>query len=326
MTPDTQRRLLFDMMRIRSVEEAIAERYAEQDMRCPVHLSIGQEAVAVGVCDSLDRSDHVMSTHRGHAHYLAKGGGLGRMLAEIFGKATGCCSGKGGSMHIIDVSVGMLGCTPIVGGSLPVAVGVAFNTWMQGRDRVTTAFFGEGTTEEGVFSESLNFAALKKLPVVFVCENNLYSVYSPLSVRQPNERSRVEIARAHGVAVASGDGNDVQAVRVLAQEAVHRARHGGGATYLEFDTYRWREHCGPNFDNHIGYRPESEFDEWREKCPINTYRRRLLETEVVSAVELDRVAAERDREIAEAFSFAKAGPLPTADQMSLDVYQGGLSG
>jgi pyruvate dehydrogenase E1 component alpha subunit len=320
MTPDIQRRLLFDMMRIRAIEEAIAARYGEQEMRCPVHLSIGQEGVAVGTCAALARSDYVMSTHRSHAHYLAKGGSLERMLAEIYGRATGCCGGKGGSMHIIDLGVGMLGCTPIVGGSLPVAVGTAFGNVLRGEPRVTVAFFGEGATEQGVFAESLNFAALKRLPVVFVCENNLYSVYSPMDVRQPETRDRVAIARAHGVAADGGDGNDVERVYGLVGEAVARAREGGGATFLEFSTYRWREHCGPNFDNDIGYRTEDEFGEWRRRCPIERYQARMLDANIVTPGDLARVMDGVQQEIAQAFAFAKASPFPDPETAGRDVY------
>jgi len=315
-----RRRLLFSMLRIRMVEEAIAEKYHEQQMRCPVHLSIGQEAVAVGVCAALERRDYIISTHRAHAHYLAKGGNLSAMIAEIYGKETGCSSGKGGSMHLIDLASNMMGSTPIVGGSLPVAVGLAFGAELQGQDRVTAVFFGDATTEEGVFCESLNFAALKKLPVIFICENNLYSVYSPLSVRQPPGRDRVALAQAHGMAAAEGDGNDVEAVLSLTQEAVVRARRKEGPTYLEFATYRWREHCGPNYDNDIGYRTEAEFQTWRKRCPIERYQTPLLGDKTVSKKELSGMTVKISREISAAFAFARSSPLPVPDGMVDEVY------
>ncbi len=313
-------RLLFDMLRIRMIEEAIADRYADQEMRCPVHLSIGQEAVAVGACAALDARDYVMSTHRSHAHYLAKGGSLKAMLAELYGKATGCASGVGGSMHLIDLSVSMLGSSPIVSSSVALAVGAAFGAWLQAEDRVTVAFFGEAATEEGAFFESLNFAALKQLPVVFVCENNLYSVYSPLSVRQPPKRDRVALAQAHGIAAASGYGNDVEMVYSLTQEAVQRARRALGPTYLEFDTYRWREHCGPNYDNHIGYRTEAEFLEWRARCPVERYRSGLLREGVLAEQEIATLAESIQCEVNEAFAYAKSSPFPTRDRLLLSVY------
>lgn len=308
------------MLRIRMVEEAIADRYSEQEMRCPVHLSIGQEAIAVGVCSALQRDDYMMSSHRAHAHYLAKGGDLKAMIAEIHGKATGCSSGKGGSMHLVDLSVGMLGSTPIVGSSLPVAVGTAFASWFRGEKRITVAFIGEGATEEGVFSECLNFAALQQLPIIFICENNLYSVYSPLQVRQAKQRSRVAMAQSYGIFGAYGDGNDVEQVLKLADGAVARARQGDGPSFLEFATYRWREHCGPNFDNHIGYRTEEEFEGWKKRCPIESYQRHLMTEGIMDQNEIRRMREEIKAEIEEAFSFAKASPFPHEDQLAVGVY------
>ncbi|HET6882539.1 MAG TPA: thiamine pyrophosphate-dependent dehydrogenase E1 component subunit alpha, partial [Pirellulales bacterium] len=207
---ELSRRLLRSMLRIRLIEEGIARTYADQQMRCPVHLCTGQEAVAAGVCAALDDSAQVMSTHRAHGHYLAKGGNLRAMLAEMYGKATGCAGGYGGSMHLIDLSAGFLGAAPIVGSTIPIAVGVAFGSSLRGENRVVVAFFGEGATEEGAFHEAMNFAALKRLPVLFVCENNLYSVYSPLGVRQPAARSVWQTAAGHGIESRHGDGNDVE--------------------------------------------------------------------------------------------------------------------
>src|SRR3989338_9607744 len=176
------------LLLIRQTEEKIAEKYQEREMRCPVHLSIGQEAVAVGVCDNLKKEDIVYSNHRCHAHYLAKGGNLNRMIAEIYGKETGCAKGRGGSMHLIDLAAGFGGATPIVGNSVPIAVGAAFSNKLKGDKNIAVVFLGDGSTEEGVFHESLNFAILKKLPVLFVCENNLFSVYTNLSERQPKRQ------------------------------------------------------------------------------------------------------------------------------------------
>ncbi len=249
-------RLYREMLRIRLIEERIVTLYADQEMRCPVHLCIGQEGIAVGACAALDPRDYVFSGHRSHGHYLAKGGNLNAMMAEIYGKATGCAGGKGGSMHLIDLDAGFMGSTPIVGSTIPIAVGAAFGSVMQNDDRVTMVFFGDGAVETGVFHESLNFAALKKLPVIFVCENNLYSVYSPLEVRQPAGRRILNLALAQGIESIEGDGNNVELVHELCSRAVGKARKGGGPTFFEFATYRWREHCGPEYDNHIGYRSE----------------------------------------------------------------------
>jgi pyruvate dehydrogenase E1 component alpha subunit len=314
------RHLYREMLRVRMVEEAIAGHYSEQEMRCPVHLCIGQEAVAVGVCAHLTAEDYVLSGHRSHGHYLAKGGDLQAMMAELYGKATGCSAGKGGSMHLVDLPAGFLGAAPIVASTIPIAVGAAFGTVLRGEQRVTAIFFGEGATEEGVFHESVNFAALKRLPVVFVCENNLYSVYSPLSVRQPPGREVFGLAVGHGIDSFQSDGNDVVAVAKLAERAVRKARAGGGPTFLEFRTYRWREHCGPNYDNDIGYRTEAEFEEWKRRCPIDRLRRRLLADGLANEQELAEMARRIENEIDVAIRHAKSSPLPDAELLLENVY------
>jgi len=267
-TPPNPATLYRRMLRIRSIEERIAAEYSKQEIRCPVHLSVGQEAVAVGTCSALAPTDEIMSGHRSHAHYLAKGGSLHRMLAEMLGKTEGCTHGLGGSMHLIDKSCGFRGAVPIVGSTIPIATGLAFQHQLDRDGRIVAVFFGDGATEEGGFHESLNFAALKRLPIVYVCENNLYSVYSPLAVRQPANRSQLGLATAHGLAAEAADGNDVVAVAAAMQRAVERARSGAGPSFLEFSTYRWREHCGPNFDNHLGYRTEAEYAAWKDQCPL----------------------------------------------------------
>ncbi len=320
MKPATLKDLYRGMLRIRMVEERIAAEYPKQEMRCPVHLCIGQEAVAVGVCASIAPGDYVFSAHRSHGHYLAAGGDLRAMLAELYGRVTGCGGGRGGSMHLIDLDVGFLGATPIVGSTIPIAVGAAFGTYMRGEDRVTVVFFGDGATEEGVFSESLNFAALKKLPVVFVCENNFYSVYSPLSVRQPEGRRITDLAWGHGVEGFPGNGNDVVQVAELTQTAVEKAREGGGPTLLEFSTYRWREHCGPNYDNDLGYRTEAEAAAWQRRDPVATLGERLLRDGVASAVQLDVMARELAAEIESAVAFARNSSYPATGELLRHVY------
>ena len=258
------------MLRIRLVEESIANKYSEQKMRCPTHLSIGQEAIAVGVCSNLTNEDQVLSTHRAHAHYLAKGGCLNSMLAEIYGKVTGCSKGMGGSMHLIDKSVGFMGSTAIVGNTIPVAVGLALAMKIHEKQSVACVFFGDAAIETGVFYESVNFAIIHKLPVLFICENNLYSVYSGLEVRQPKERKIFKMVKAFGIETNHGDGNNVQEVNSYVKIARDKIFSGHGPQFLEFDTYRWREHCGPNYDNDIGYREEEEFLEWVKKDPLKS--------------------------------------------------------
>lgn len=320
MDTGTLRQLYYQMLRIRVVEEMIADLYPEQEMRCPVHLCVGQEAISAGVCLHLTPGDYILSNHRSHGHYLAKGGDLKAMIAEIYGKATGCCQGKGGSMHLIDLSCGFLGAVPVVGSTIPMAVGASLGSSMRGEDRVTVVFFGEGATEEGVFHESLNFAMLKKLPVVFVCENNFFSVYSPLSVRQPAGREIFELAKGHGLEAYQADGNDVVEVYRLAERAVSKARNGGGPTFLEFKTYRWREHCGPYYDNHLGYRAECDFLEWRRRCPLERFKERLQADGHLSLQEMEDMEKQIKAEMADAVVFAKQSPFPEADLLLKHVY------
>lgn len=302
--------LFREVLRIRRIEEVIGEKYREQKMRCPVHLSIGQEAVAVGVCKHFSKDDLLISSHRAHAHYLAKGGDLKRMIAEIYGKETGCSLGRGGSMHLIDRSVGMMGSTPILGGSIPVGVGMAFASKMRGEKRKTLIFFGDAATEEGTWAESLNFASLKKLPILFVCENNLYSVASPMHVRQPPERDRPGIAKAHGIPAVVGDGNLVEEVFRKTEEAVSWMEKNQGPCFLEFSTYRFRENCGPLHDADAEYRPREEAKHWYGRCPVALHRQELLRRGEITEEEVATLTREIDLEIAEAFEFAEKSPFP----------------
>jgi len=318
-----KKNLYREMLRIRTVEERIAELYPEQEMRCPVHLCIGQEAAEAGAALALGRNDFAVSGHRSHGHYLAKGGSLKAMMAEIYGKAGGCAGGKGGSMHLVDLDAGFLGSAPIVGSTIPIGVGAALSAQMRGEDRVVMVFLGDGAAETGVFYESLNFAKLKNLSVVFVCENNLYSVYSPMEVRQPAGRSIADLARAHGIESHSADGNDVEGVYELCRDGVATARRGAGPVFLELSTYRWREHCGPNFDNHIGYRTESEFEAWKQKDPLRLYQDRLLASGDVSQADLDQMASDMSAVMDVAVAFAKACPFPDIENAPLNVYAEG---
>ncbi|MCR4256799.1 MAG: thiamine pyrophosphate-dependent dehydrogenase E1 component subunit alpha, partial [Candidatus Uhrbacteria bacterium] len=262
-TTDELIKLYVSMRLIRTTEEIIATRYHEADnkMKCPVHLSIGQEAAAVGVCSRLNRDDMIWSAHRSHAHYLAKGGDLKAMIAELYGKETGCAHGRGGSMHLIDTSCGMYGTSAIVCGSMPFPVGAAFSFKMRGEPRVSVAFFGDAGVEPGVFHECMNFASYHKLPVIFACEDNDYST---MATRK--ERQCVPIAsRAAGydVPAIEVDGNDLLAVCAAAEEAVNHARTGGGPTLLVMQTYRMREHV-----EHIAAnmkRPPEEYTYWRAR-------------------------------------------------------------
>ncbi|MCS6763649.1 MAG: thiamine pyrophosphate-dependent dehydrogenase E1 component subunit alpha [Candidatus Protistobacter heckmanni] len=316
-----QIQLLRQMKRIRAVEEEIAARYPQGKMRCPTHLSIGQEAAAVGVGCALNKTDLAVSTHRAHAHYLAKGGNLNAMIAEIYGKETGCSRGRGGSMHLIDLDVGFEGSTAIVGSTIPVGVGLGLAIHLGGDDRVSCVFLGDGATEEGVFYEAVNFAVVRKLPVLFVCENNLYSVYSPLSVRQPGGRVIHRMAAELGLESTYADGNDVLAVLDTTSKVIANIRAGKGPQFVEFSTYRWREHCGPNYDNDIGYREEAEFLRWRERDPIAVFSAQLRGAGRLNEVAEAAMDAEIKLEIDGAFDFAERSPFPAESTRGDFVYK-----
>jgi pyruvate dehydrogenase E1 component alpha subunit len=317
---EDRRRLFRDILRIRRVEERIIELYPEQEIRCPTHLSIGQEAVAAGVCAHLRGEDYVVSAHRSHAHYLSKGGDLGAMLAELYGKATGCARGKGGSMHLIDRSVGFIGCVPIVGSTISIGVGAAFGSVLRGEEDLTVIFFGDAAAETGSFHESLNFGALQRLPVVFVCENNLYSVNTPMSARQPDSRRIIDVARGHGLDVVQADGQEVEQVYAIAGEKIERVRRGSGPVFMEFMTYRWMEHCGPLRDTHLGFRPPGEYESWTERCPIKLHRETLRSEGVMSEADFELVDREVEAEIDRAVEFAKASPFPERARLLEDVF------
>lgn len=306
----TQIDLFYSMLRIRRIEETIAARYKEWKMRTPVHLSIGQEAVAAAVGMILTPDDYAVSSHRAHAHYLGKGGSLKAMIAEIYGKVTGCCRGRGGSMHLIDQSVGFMGSTAIVGNTIPIGVGLGLAIQLSGEKNISCIFLGDGAIEEGVFFESLNFAILKKLPILFICENNQYSVYTPLAKRQPINRKIYEMCAAIGAEVGHADGYDLLASYETVKNAADSIREGNGPQFLEFATYRWREHCGPEFDNHIGYRTEEEYLSWQKRDPVEIFKKSLIDKYSVPAEDFQKMEDTIANEIQEAFEFAEKSPFP----------------
>ena len=320
MTMQINLDLFRQMYRIRAVEEEIAYRYPQGKMRCPVHLSIGQEAIPAVFAETIRSTDFAVSTHRGHAHYLAKGGDLHAMIAEIYGKATGCAKGKGGSMHLIDLAVNFMGTSAIVGNSIPVGVGLALSAQLHKTDQISCVFLGDGAVEEGVFYESVNFAAVRKLPVLFICENNLYSVYSPLSVRQPKGRSIAKMVEAMGIRVATGAATDVLACHQIMKDAVASVRTGQGPCFLEFATYRWREHCGHNYDNDIGYRTQDEFLSWQALDPLTNMEATLTQPETMLQTVVAQIKADITAEIQAAFLAAESDPFPAAAEAYQDVY------
>lgn len=307
------------MLLIRRFEEIIIDVYPAQEMKTPVHLYIGQEAIAAGVCANLTKEDYVFTTHRSHGHCLAKGVAPKVLYSEFYGRITGCCKGKGGSMHPAIPELGIPGTTAIVGGGIPIAVGTALASKMKGEDRVSVTFFGDGGADEGVFHESLNYASLKKLPVIFVCENNFYSVNSHLSARQPQDNI-AKRAQAYGMPGVRLDGNDVLSIYKTAKEAIQRSRSNGGPTLIECRTYRWKQHVGPECDHEQGCRPKEELIHWMTECPIDKWKKILLEKKIIKESELMKIQIKIDSDLKSAIEYAKESPLPNAKELYNDVY------
>jgi TPP-dependent pyruvate/acetoin dehydrogenase alpha subunit len=308
------------MLRIRRIEEEIERRYHQDQMKTPIHLVIGQEAAAVGCCAVLTRSDLVYSSHRTHGAYLAKGGDLKAMLCEMHCRVNGCAASRGGSMHLIDKGAGMAGTSAIVGGAVPIAVGAGLAARMKGENRVVVVFLGDATTEEGVCSESLNFAALKQVPVIFFCENNFYSVQSPLATRQPPTRVIHKWAASHEVPSTEVDGTNVLAVEEAVRAAVDRARAGAGPSFIEARLYRFRAHGGSGDDTRTGYRHEAEPAAWLPFDPIAMFGAYLASRNALNEADVAGMEGEIQREIAEAFDYALASPNPTEADLYKHVY------
>ena len=312
-------KLYSEMLYIRLVEEMIAKKYHEQKMRCPVHLSIGQEATAVGVCQALLKKDRIFSNHRSHGHYLAKKGDLKKMLAEIYGKYAGCCGGRGGSMHLFDKSKNITASVPLVSSSIALAVGSALSSKIDNSKEVTISFLGDGAVEEGIFHESMNFASINKLPILFVCENNLYSVYTPINERQP-VRAFNKLGEAHAVKSYICNGNDVLKVNEITKKLLRDCRLNKGPFFLTLNTYRHREHCGPDYDNTVGYRTEKEFNLWKKKDPIKNLKEKLIKKYNFKEKQLDQLSIELNKSINKAFNFAERSKLPTPDLIKKYIY------
>ncbi len=317
--PDILHGLLRTIVLIRRFEEKIIEVYPVQDMKTPVHLYIGEEAIAAGVCAHLSEKDYMFTTHRSHGHCLAKGTEPELLYAEFYGRARGCCKGKGGSMHPADPEHGILGTSAIVGGGIPIAAGTALASKMKNEDRVSVVFFGDGASEEGTFHESLNFAALKQLPVVFVCENNSYATTSPISQRQPNDNIAKK-AESYGIPGMSADGNDVMDVYNKAQPAILRARNGEGPTLLECKTYRWKGHVGPDCDHEKGCRPMEDLKRWKQRCPVELFKNYMKGKGLLTDTDFERLVEETDNMLEAAITNARNFPMPDSGEVLNDVY------
>lgn len=317
LSADALKKLYYDMLRIRRVEEKICELYQEDHIKAPVHLSIGQEAVAVGIMSALKKSDKIVSTHRCHGHYLAKGGDLKKMMAELFGKSDGCCRGKGGTMHLFDDEAGHVASMPIVGASVPIAAGLGLALKIKKENGLSVAFFGDGAVEEGIFWESLNFASVHKLPVLFVCENNGYATHSPILKRQPGGKIFHRVA-PHGIKTFYVDnGNDVLAVLRAADEAVGLVRHGWPC-FIEARTYRWKEHWGSGEDWHLGYRTLEEGKQWMENCPLKNLEQ-LMGVRGFDESVFVEMEEKLKREIEEVVDFAFKSEPPSSEELLTGV-------
>lgn len=316
ITKNTLAYMFRKMVEIRLFEEKVFDLYAQNLVPGTIHLYAGEEAVAVGVCSNLRKDDYITSTHRGHGHCIAKGADLKRTMAEILGKKTGYCKGKGGSMHIADFSIGMLGATAVVGAGIPIAVGAGLSIALRKTDQVVACFFGEGASNQGTFHEGINMAAIWQLPVIFVCENNLYAMGTRQS-RVMLIENIADRAVAYGIPGVVVDGNDVLAVYEATQKAVERARRGGGPTLIECKTYR---HKGHSRVDPARYRPKEEVEEWVAKDPIKRFKERLLQEAVLTAEEIKRIEADVAAEIEEAVRFAMESPYPAPEEALEDVY------
>jgi len=311
------------MVRIRLCEESLVEPILKGEVRCPVHLYSGEEAIATGVCAILRKEDYIFGTHRSHGHYLAKGGEMRELIAEIYGKDTGCSRGRGGSMHVCDPDKGVLGAAPIVGGTISLAVGCALASKMKKEKNVTVSFFGDGAVGEGVLYESINFAALKKLPIIFACENNLYSTHMPIKECRP-KNNIFEIGISYGIISFRVDGNDVLRVYEAAKKAVEICRKNQGPVFIEFMTYRLRGHVGAD-DNiqgtHTDIRPKEEIAKWRKKDPIRKFEQYLLRNKILAKGNRETIRKETEAEVNDAYVFAKKSSYPKKGELTKYVFK-----
>jgi len=315
-------KLFKTMLRIRFSEESLVNPIIRGEIKTPVHLYSGEEAIASGLCSVLTKEDYIFGNHRSHGHYLAKGGDLGKMIAEIYGKEAGCSRGRGGSMHLIDPENGVLGIVPIVAGTISLALGAALASKIRKDNRVTVSFFGDGATGEGVLYESLNFAALKKLPIIFACENNLYSTHLPISEIRVNENIS-ETAIPFGIKSLRVDGNNVLDVFEAGKNAVEQCRNGNGPVFIEFLTYRMRGHVGPD-DNiqgsHTDIRPKNEIESWKEKDPIKMLEKVIYDRKLCDKNEISLISEEIKNEVEDAMAFALKSKYPDPADLLKYVY------
>jgi len=317
------RKLYETMIRIRFCEESFVEPIINKQIKCPVHLYTGQEAVAAGVCTALGKRDYLFGNHRSHGHYLAHDGSMNQLVAEVFGKQTGCSRGRGGSMHLYSLDNNVLGTAPIVAGTISLAVGSALASRIKRERKVTVSFFGDGATGEGVLYESLNLASLMKLPVLFVCENNLYSTHMP--IKECRHKNNIyQTAVPFGIQCYRIDGNDVLKVYETAKKAVAECKSGRGPVFIECLTYRMRGHVGPN-DNVQGQqtdiRPEKEINKWNKKDPVKRFEKYLMSSKIISNAGLEKIKNNAIKEVSDAYEFMEKSPYPNKSELINYVFK-----
>jgi pyruvate dehydrogenase E1 component alpha subunit len=322
-SPELLERFYKEMIRIRCCEESLVDPILSGEIICPCHLYSGQEAIATGICASLNADDYVFGNHRSHGHFLAKGGDMRQMMAEIYGRESGCSGGRGGSMHLIDADNGMMGSAPIVAGTISLATGAALAASLARNAKVAVSFFGDGAAGEGVLYECLNFASLKKLPILFVCENNLYSTHMPI-LECRVESNIYKVAEPFCIAAMQVDGNDVLAVYEAGRSSVEKCRKGDGPVFIECLTYRLRGHVGPD-DNiqgtHTDLRPKEELDAWSLKDPIIRFKKYLLDNGISDKEQLERIERGAEAEAGEAHAFARSCVQPEREALTNYVFK-----
>lgn len=308
------------MLRIRLTEERLVKDYLEKNIRSFIHLSIGQEAVAVGVCMNLSKNDYIFGNHRSHAHYIAKGGNLNKMIAELYGKSGGCSKGRGGSMHLIDKNVGFMGTVSILASVVPISVGAAFSAKTQGKGNMCVVFLGDGAADEGAFYESINFACLFKVPILFVVENNLYAVTSDASARHSRAFALDKIVTGFGANYYKGDGNDIVDVYDKTKMGIEQILETKKPAVIEYVTFRHMAHSGPIFDDKMGHRKEDDLDVRISKCPIKNLKDKIVTTEITDLEKLNEIEKNINEEVEGAMRFAEESPFPKAEELMEDVY------
>ena len=298
------KKIYLEILKIRILEETISKKYKNQEMRCPIHLSIGQEAVAVGICQNLNDKDQIVSNHRCHAHYLAKGGSMKKMINELYGNSYGCSGGRGGSMHLFDQKKGILSSVPIVSSSIPVGVGASFYFKYRKKNNITVIFLGDAAIEEGVFYESLNYAKILSLPVLFVCENNLFSCFTNINERQPKNLIK-KISKAFDIKTHFINGNDVIKIYKKSKKIIKQIKQTKKPQFLLLDTYRFFEHCGPNMDDNLNYRNPKEVNYWKKNDPLKKIEKILIQKKLINQKKLNELNYKCEKNISKTFEICK---------------------